>query len=440
MHLLILDFMARRWWEFLVIFAFAALGASVGSLYVFTPWLVLSMMRDQQLGWFRAVNGLPLSRRTRATVCWSVGVLLPALVVTLGLLVGALIFYLTSGPQQVLLPDAPTYTLVLNPKYFAPLFAVAVGASFGVGYAALCFLIAFVIPTRLPAKFAPACLPMFIPLASFAPMFASFILPTNPGMMETWHWVTFGSIPILVLLSWIAAPCMLGDRTLGSQSTGNGKWIGSSFGCSKGLTGMKLFVTHTVIVYVLGVSIGVFAVAGLLMLYRSESLLDGVSPSSFVTVSMIGCFQSQRLYDLRVLRSLPLSTSRLVLLLMLGPIICGFVNAVGVTALCRSEFPLMPPTLLFFTLFFSLSGGCALAVACWGQFATWKCVLVALASIVLIALGVAGYHPLITPLVLPTGAVILLLSSHLFKRGLRKPESYQKLRGITASEAAPFSH
>lgn len=436
MHLLILNFMARRWWLFLGIFAFAVLGASLGALFVFTPFVMVGMTIDQQQGWLRAVKGLPLSRRDQATAWWSIGVLLPALTATLGLLVGALIFQLTSGPQLIPLADAPTYTLVLNPKYFAPLFSVAVGASFGLGFAALWFLSDFVLRAGMRGKFGLACLAMFMPMAQFGPMFIGFILPKNPGMMVTWHWVALASVPILVLLSWLAAPCIFGGRVVGRQSKRRANLTPSTLGRARGLTGLKLFLTDSMFL-VLIMSLTIIAVSRIQILYESEFQEPIFSLSKSGLLFAITGFFSSQSYDLRILRSLPLATSRLALLRMLGPITCGLFYALILTAKGRSEMATITPTLWFFTLFFSLSGGCALATACWGQFALWKFILVASFSYSLILLGSFDYcPPMIVSLVLSVGAAALPLSFYLLKRGLRKSKTYESLRGVKSLETA----
>jgi hypothetical protein len=436
MHLLILDFMARRWWVFLCIFAFAVLGASLGALFVFTPFVMGVMITDQQ-GWLRVANGLPLSRRAQATALWSVGVLLPALIATLGLLIGALIFHLTSGPQLIPLLDAPTYTLVLDPKYFAPGFSLGVGASFGLGYAALCFLIFFVFPTRVQGKFGLACVALLTPLAPFGPMFIGFILPKNPGMMVTWHWVALASVPILALLSWLAAHCIFGGRVVGRQTAGQGTGPSPSLGRARGLTGLKLFLADSIFVALIAL-LSIIAISRIQILYESALRLSTILwPMMCIGVFWLTSFFSSLSYDLRILRSLPLSTSRLALLRMFNPITCGLCHALIFTALGRSEIDLITPTLWFFTLFISFSGACALVIACKGQFAEGTFASVAGYGYFLANVGSFDHAPpLLASLVLCVGAAALLLSFYLFKRGLRKSEPYQNQQGIKALETA----
>jgi hypothetical protein len=438
MRLLILDFLARRWWIFLVIFAFAVLGAWLGRLLVFTPFVMVAMIIDQQKGWLRAVNGLALSRRAQATAWWSIGVLLPTLTATLGLLVGALIFHLTRGPQLIPLPDAPTYTLVLNPKYFAPGFSVAVGVSFGFGYAALCFLIAFVLPTRVRGKFALACLAMFMPMAQFGPMFIGFNLPFNPGMMVTWHWVALASVPILALLSWLAAPWIFGARVVGHQSLGRANFTPSTLGRSRGLAGIQIFIADLLIFYGLMVLVLIGAMVGINLMFSSgsPSMRDfpKISTNVCVVIFVVGGLN----YDLRILRCLPLATSRLALLRLLGPLIGGLCYAVSMTAVYYHELGGIPSSLLFFNWFFSFGGGCALVVACRGQFKTWVYLLAMVPSMLLISLGTLIHHPLIAPFasfILIINALVLLLSFTLFKRGLGKSDVYQK-QGVIFSNAS----
>lgn len=435
MHLLIFDFMARWWWIFVLIFLFAVVGASFGALLILTPLILAPMMIEQQHGWARVVNGVPLTRRSLATAWWSIGVLIPTLLALFGLLVGGLIFHLTRGSQLIPLPHPPSYTLTL----LAPFQAVIVGIGLGLGYAALCFLLTFVIPKRLPptpvGKLALVCLGMMVPLIQFGPVFMSMVVPRNLETMLTWHWVAFGLVPIMAWLSWVTAPSMPTIPNPERFSSNQNPRTQSAPKHFKALTGMSLFVADCLKFNVLVVPLGILIYAGSQMLLEADAEFTSFLPEASVAMFIIGCFINPIRHDLRILRSLPFSTSRLALLRLLGPIICGFCHAVVVTMLCRYEFPSVPPTLLFFTLFFSLSGGCALAIACWSQFATWKWVLVGLASIVLSSLGISVYHPQVALVAFPTGAAALLISFHLFKRGLRQSESYQKLRGIPATEA-----
>lgn len=49
-------------------------------------------------------------------------------------------------------------------------------------------------------------------LSMSAPMLFMFILPKNSGAVTPWHWVLFAAVPVLVLVSLVAAPDMAERR------------------------------------------------------------------------------------------------------------------------------------------------------------------------------------------------------------------------------------
>ena len=89
---LILDFL-RRWRWLFVIALLLSVGSSIGGMpFVFAPAAVVALLLDAQRGVFRAVRPLPVTRLDQAKAWWFVGVpLLPLLSVPV-LAIGVLLF------------------------------------------------------------------------------------------------------------------------------------------------------------------------------------------------------------------------------------------------------------------------------------------------------------------------------------------------------------
>lgn len=442
MRLILLDFLARRWWVFLGIAAFAAFGAAVGAIYVFTPWAFLALLLSGQRGWFRTVADLPLSLRSQANAWWAICVSLAALTAALGLLVGALIFQTTSEPQMIPLPDAPKYTLVLNPNHFAPWFAAAVGAWFSLGYAAFNFLICLALPTRLPGtllqKTTASFMVMLLIFAQSGPMFMSFILPYNPGMMASWHWALFALVPILVVLSWYAAPVMVARRLRAIRGMAIGTAAAASPDPGGGLTGMRLLLARILMLSGFCAAFNALTIVSIVPDFGNLDQ-DGlwIIVSFLALNSFFLCGLANADQDLRVLRSLPLSTARLAIIRMIEPLATGLCLALVLTVLSRPESSNFQLSLKLLTFFFCFSGGYALIIACQGQFSLWKFLAIELLGAALIIAGFLHTQKAV-PFILSAGVVALVISYPLSKRGLRRSETYRKKHGII--ETALLQH
>lgn len=432
MHLLILDFLARRWWVLLGIAAFAAMGGAVGALYIFTLWAFVALMVDGQRGWFRTVAGLPLSRRSQASAWWFISVVPATLAAALGLFIGVVIFQMTHGPQMIPLPNAPVYTLVLNPNYFAPWFELAVGAWVGLGYAAFYFLIEPLETGRPPStawqKIVAFFKMMLMISALFGPMSLSFVLPKNPGMMVAWHWALFALVPVLVVVSWYAAPAMVARRLRGIRGMATGAAAAPAPEPVGGLTGMRLLLARILMLVGFCVACTALPAVGIAWAFKGIDQ-DGLRllVPFIVFTSFCKCGLANAGNDLCVLRSLPLSTTRLAAIRMIAPLTTGLCLALVLTVLSRPETDGFPPPLKFLTFSLSISGGYALIISCRGQFTLLKYSAVVLFGAALIVAGFLDFQKA-TPMILPAGAVALLISFPLSKRGLRRSEVYREQR------------
>lgn len=439
MRLLILDFMARRWWVLLSIAAFAALGGAVGALYVFTPWAFAALKIDGQRGWFRTVAGLPLSRRSQASAWWIISVVLVTLAAALGLFMGVVIFQMTQGPQMIPLPIAPVYTLVLDPNYFEPWYELAVGAWVGLGYAALYFLIDPVEtgspPSTVLKKIAAFFKMMLMISGLFGPMFLSFVLPRNPGMMVAWHWTLFALVPVLALVSWVVAPVLVQRRTQGLGGPQNGVQASPATETGGGLAGMKLLLVNLLkpSLYFPVFLIPAYLIGGT-GAHNDEQITRIIAFFFYIfTVSLYAAIVNS--HDLRVLRALPLSTARLAGLRLVVPLGNGLGSALVITVLSHSDQNWAETALVFLTLALTIGGGLAFAWSCHGRFSKGISFLAGLPGYALASL-VFLVSVKTAPLFLAVSTSALVASYLLLKHILRRTEVYHHQHRFTETTIA----
>ena len=80
MKMLILDFLRRWRWLFVIALLLSVASSVFGIPFVFAPAAVIALLLDAQRGVFRAVRPMPVSRGDQAKAWWFVGVpLLPLL-------------------------------------------------------------------------------------------------------------------------------------------------------------------------------------------------------------------------------------------------------------------------------------------------------------------------------------------------------------------------
>lgn len=369
MSRLILDFLARRWWVLLITLFISIMVIATGQAIPFTPILLVVLILDAQRGLIRTVRPLPISRRAQVAAWWLIGVPLGSLVTAIGNPVGAFIYQARHvAPQLVPLatPDAPLpYAFVPAPDYFSPWFVAAIVTWLGLGYTALCFLLCIALPTRTASNpfetIWQGVVGALWGLSMSGPMLFMFIVPKNPGMVHPWHWWIVALVPVLVLLSLLAAPDMA-DRRMSTLTAGAKPVAAPAEKERRGLTGSALFLSSAI-----GRALVILAFLGAIQLAVGRFTHPGVGNPSFalqmVVFAIIFGVIPGETTGMRVLRALPLSARRLAALLLTVPMTLGFACAAFIYAAGTMVQPVPSGPIAFFAAAFVTGGAGALALA-----------------------------------------------------------------------------
>jgi hypothetical protein len=156
-------------------------------------------------------------------------------------------------------------------------------------------------------------------------------LPKMREQLAPWHWVVFALVPVCVVLSFVAAPDVLQRRTFAIVS-GKKKIAAADEGhsTSRGLVGVPLFLAvivgrwFLIVTSIAAMQLIAFGfMTGWKLTYRSDSGLT----AQVVGLALICASLCGEWVGLRVLRTLPLSTAKLVGLLLCGPVAFGIAAA-----------------------------------------------------------------------------------------------------------------
>jgi hypothetical protein len=424
MSRIILDFVVRRWWALLLIAAISLGIIATGQAFPFTPIALIVLVFDAQRGLIRTVRPLPVSRRAQAAAWWFIGVPLGALVAGVGQVVGAFVYARVHGASGV----------------FDPWFVAAVVTWLGLGYTELCFLLCSLLPTRSASDWRETIGQSFVGallgMSMSGQMLFMFIVPKTYGAVQPWHWLIFALVPVVVVLSFFAAPEMAEWR-MRTLSVAAKEPLSPAGREREGLTGRALFCTTIIgrAVFVLALVIGV-QVAILFRHLSNRSEL--IAPQVIGFAILFGSIAGESV-GTRVLRALPLSTARLAALLLSVPLALGCACAAFLAVTCG--------------LFDAEAGGLlervaeAAAIGGAGALALAVSLHIASAARILVLIFFAGL-PAVTyswtvkfPAgVLLGGAVAMALAFVLLVRGLRKSTAlYRPRRTLGMMQCQPLS-
>ena len=326
MKLLVLDFAKRWWWALLIAVLIAAGSTLAASPMLLGPIGAVLVFSDGSRGALRAMRPLPVSSRDQALACWFCGVpLVPILCLPIMIIAALLAPVLGASSQW---------------------FAVGVQMYVATGYAALCFLIAVVLPLRPPqtarehafAALTGATWGLSIPALTFLlPQ-----LPRTPGQIATWHWVIFALAPMFLIASYTSASELLRRRAGRPAQTGHPAAPAPAT-TKHGLTGIPLFFTtvplRTALLFLLMAAMQ----WGFLMYTRDRPFkLNSWMLAQPALIGIILSAMGTAWIGLRSFRILPISTITLTFLLLASPLLAALLSGLLATAAMRFSAPGQP--------------------------------------------------------------------------------------------------
>jgi hypothetical protein len=339
LHLIPLDFL-RRWWWLVAIFVVVTLVSTMARApLIISPLAYVALSNDFQAGLLRTVRTLPVSRRGQAMTIWFIAVWLLPLIA---------LFIL---PWGLALEMSESNLKGFGTLGNQPWFSAAAAWWLQLGSGALLYLLLLTAQVGMSSvawkkKFIEAILGLAVVASIFGCIWIMGLLPRRMDEMHAPLWIWMGLVPIVVLLSalaswhWAKRPIEgTGKAHRPSRPREEGKTKQGS------LMGMPLLVVETqlrslgiYLLMVLFVWISVFLTSkGNAMKQMLQT--DG---QSWMFIMMLNSFIIPNALNLRMLRMLPLSTSRLALLLLSMPVSIGVANAAIAAALGVFDNELLP--------------------------------------------------------------------------------------------------
>ena len=464
MKSLILDFLHRWRWLFVMSLLLTTAFSVAGFPFILAPAAVVALLLDAQRGVFRAVRPLPITRLDQAKAWWIVGVPLLPLLSVPALVLGVFLFQqlhpnaaavrfsplastavLTPPPIEVLPEGMPGNATeeqgVIAPPQApvrqapAPWFAAGVQAWVALGYAGFFFFLIQWAPTRLPENLAEK-----IQQAVFGLLWGismpgiAFLLPNlprSPESIATWHWAILAAAPVFVVLSYLSAAELVRRRMFMTAVKSRFQATAGSLAISSGLTGIPLFVVNftgrivMMVALIAGVQIAVLH-------WMSQGNAPGTQPAMGMQVSLMGMMFGAILAEsvgMRALRALPLSTPQLALLLSLMPWTGALTGAVFSAVGCGAGDPALSVWSNLAAQCLALCGWVTLAFAITLHISSSGrlFVLMLLVMIPGITLPFAVKY---TVLIAAVGLVAGIAGFALLIRGLRKSSAFYRPRGF----------
>ncbi len=447
MKLLIQDYIYRWRWMIFIYF-FAVLFSTVfdrGVPLAFAA--MMCFMTDWQKGLVRTVRPLPVSIRHQALAWWFVSVgLLPLLglvAIALGLWLGGRVPFLphefAEGFTQW--KDKTGYLFSAG-KQRDPWFSTALGWWIGLGASALFYLLQVSGPRAsssvLLRRVWHGLVGITLGLGTPGMVMMLFMGPQNMEQMRPAYWVACATLPLWVAGSFATAfrrshPLIV--PSLQTLATGSAPAVATPV--RRGLGGMPslLLMMHSRLLIMLGVMVVMFHLLALYMV-RSKvgSSTELGSPMSLQLIMMasISCCVCSDIWNLRSLRTLPLSTGRLACLLLSVPLVLGVavgcMSPVGAWSMHSSITPVQAWTDGLLT---AVLGSLCLTVGLF--FTTGRRLLFFGCLFPLIACGsIFGTKWLILnpSVVAVAGALIIIVCYTLICRGLRRSSEFYRVRQL----------
>ena len=466
MKSLILDFLYRWRWLFVISLLVSAASGLFGLPLILAPAAVGALQLDARRGVFRAVRPLPITRLDEAKAWWVIGVPLLPLLSVPALVLGIMLFphfqpsagsvpftritapmtetMLPMEPRPQALPEtslpvtehryiAPPQAPEKNPR--APWFAAAVQSWVALGYAGFCFFLMQWAPQRQPENLAENVKQgIFGLLWGISMPGVVFLLPNLPRSFDTiatWHWAVLAAAPVFVALSYFSAAELMRQQMVVTATKNRPQATTESLALTGGLTGIPLYVVNFAGRIVLMVSL-IACVQIIMLRWMSQGNAPGHNPAVGVQVSLMGMMIGATIAEsvgMRALRALPLSTVKLALLLSLVPWAGAFSGAFFSAVFCRAGDPSLSIWVNLAAQSFALCGWAILALSITLHISSGGrlFVLMLLSFIPGIAIQFAVKH---TILIAAIGLVAGCAGFALLIRGLRKSSAFYRPRGF----------
>ena len=466
MKTLILDFLHRWRWLFVIALLLSTASSIAGAPFILAPAAVVALLLDAQRGVFRAVRPLPVTRLDQAKAWWFVGVpLLPLLSVPV-LALGVVLFqqfnpnadparfnpFATRVVRPAPLVEAraesvpgtsapiPEHRFIAPPqvpekKPAAPWFAAGVQAWVALGYAAFCFFLMQWAPTRAPENVTEHVQQgVFGLLWGLSLPGIAFLLPNLPRTPDTvvwWHWAIFVAVPVFVALSYFSAAELVQRRMFATTVKSRPEPAADARAVSGGLTGIPFYIVNFAGRIVIFVAL-IACVQILVLRWMMQGNVPGNNPALGMQVSLMGMMIGSVIAEsigMRALRALPLSTPKLALLLALIPWAGAFTSAVFSAVVCRAGDPALSMWVNLAAQSLALCGWATLAFAITLHISSGGrlFVLMLLVMIPGMAISFAAKYVLIFAAI---GSVAGLAGFALLVRGLGKSSAFYRPRGF----------
>ena len=455
---LILDFLRRWRWLFIIALLLSVASSVFGMPFVLAPAAVVALILDAQRGVFRVVRPLPVTRLDQARAWWFVGVPLLPLLSVPALAIGVLCFqqFNPTGSASFLNPvhrpdmevPRPIEVQTTEPRFIAPMipagkapapwFAAGVQAWVALGYAGFCFFLLQWAPTRPTENLAENVQQgIFGLLWGISMPGIAFLLPNlprTPATVAGWHWALFAAAPVFVALSYFSAAELVQRRMFASSVKARPQADAQPEAIGGGLTGVPLYVLNFAgrIVLILVAIAGIQTVVMRWLLGGLGANLPANSPALVMQVVMMGLLvgaMTTEAIGMRALRVLPLSTLRLAILLSLISWTAAMTCAAFAALWCRMGDPALPLWMNFAGQSLAMCGWATLSLAALLHIASTARVFV-LMLFVMIPSATFSFLQTHTAIFAAIGAVSGSLGFALLVRGLKKSAAFYRPRGF----------
>ncbi|MBB5038583.1 hypothetical protein [Prosthecobacter dejongeii] len=413
MKRIIFDFILRWRWVIACYLVFLSLLTWVFP-FSFAPLFMQLLMTERNQGILRTLRPQPVTKRDQERAWWFISVGLTSLL-SLPIMVTttALHPWVMQHIRHVSVP--------------APWFSLAVVLWFGVGLSALIFLL----PTQPQPTYLGKLLAipgrMLWALATPLCVFVATRLPRTPEAMQPWQWMLAALVPVLLGISYWAAPRVLDP--VSSPTLTRSFQEETSPQTDTGPQGLSLFLLT---VHGRLIAISVALMVGIISLAQLKEGLSKTMPPSYASMMLgLAMFLPTGLFEavnLRMLRILPLRSSQLTALLLSLPLLQGVIMGpllVWSLGLSSGHLPLWQDVLC--AVLYIAGGGAAMLTLAFHVSSGWRVYLYTLPMVLMIPLSHLSAFPLHEWQCI-FGSLALILSAMATQRGLWRSAAFYRPR------------